>query len=228
MLSRLARGGVIRFNGEASARHPHSAGGGADALLARRRIARRPGASLSSARLVLHPSSPSRFLRPLGLQSVNNVPCRWEPKFPQTAKEVQRASPVGIESPSNREDQQTGDAPHGEEATLAPNIPTTRCQHLCCVLHDWSDEDWVRILKNCRDVMSMDPRLLIAEQMLEPDPKRGRPTTYLIDVQMMAMFGNARGRTPEEFDKLLHASGFNALRLIPTSSVVSIIEAAPA
>jgi hypothetical protein len=96
------------------------------------------------------------------------------------------------------------------------------------VLHDWSDEDCVHILKNCRDIMSAQARLLIAEQMLEPDPKRGRPTTYLIDAQMMAMFGNARERTPEEFDELLHASGLNALRLIPTSSVVSIIEAAPA
>jgi hypothetical protein len=96
------------------------------------------------------------------------------------------------------------------------------------VLHDWPDEDCVRILKKCREVMSAQARLLIAEQMLEPDPKRGRPTTYLLDTQMMAMFGNARERTREEFDELLLASGFTALRLIPTASVISIIEAAPA
>jgi hypothetical protein len=50
---------------EGSARHPHSAGGGADTLHARHRIARRPGASLSSARLVLHrPVAPAGFSDP--------------------------------------------------------------------------------------------------------------------------------------------------------------------
>ena len=96
------------------------------------------------------------------------------------------------------------------------------------VLHDWSDEDCVRILKNCRSAMSNQARVLIVEQLLDPDPQRGRPTTYLLDIQMMAMFGSARERSREEFEGLLSASGFAAVRVIPTQSVVSIVEAAPA
>jgi hypothetical protein len=94
------------------------------------------------------------------------------------------------------------------------------------VLHDWSDEDCARILRNCRAAMSSDARLLIVEQILEPDPTLGSPTGYLVDTQMMAMFGNARERTQADFDELLAASGFTFLRLIPTGSPVSIIEAA--
>lgn len=93
------------------------------------------------------------------------------------------------------------------------------------VLHDWSDEDSVRILRNCRAAMSDDARLLIVEQILEPDPTLGHPAGYLIDTQMMAMFGSARERTQSEFGKLLAASDFTFLRLIPTASPVSIIEA---
>jgi hypothetical protein len=95
------------------------------------------------------------------------------------------------------------------------------------VLHDWSDEDCLTILKNCRAAMPAQARLLIAEHLLETDPKRGRVMGYLIDIQMMAMFGSARERTKDELDKLLSASGFSLLRQISTSSVISVIEAAP-
>ena len=95
------------------------------------------------------------------------------------------------------------------------------------VLHDWSDEDCVRILRTCRATMSPIARLLIAEQILEPDPTIGRPTGYLIDMQMMAMFGSARERTETEFGELLVASGFTSVRMITTASTVSIIEAVP-
>ena len=96
------------------------------------------------------------------------------------------------------------------------------------VLHDWSDEDCVRILRNCRSAMPDKARLLIVEQLLEPDPQRGRRTAYLVDIQMMAMFGSARERSREEFERLLSASGFTAMGVIPTASVVSIVEAASA
>ena len=93
------------------------------------------------------------------------------------------------------------------------------------VLHDWSDDDAIRILRNCRAAMAPTARLLIVEQILEPDPTLGRKTSYLIDMQMMAMFGSARERTQAEFDDLLAQSGLSQLRLIPTSSPVWIIEA---
>ncbi|MBT2303425.1 hypothetical protein J7E70_23525 [Variovorax paradoxus] len=96
------------------------------------------------------------------------------------------------------------------------------------VLHDWSDEDCVRILKNCRAAMPAKARLLIVEQLLDPDPQRGRPTAYLLDIQMMAMFGSARERSREEFERLLSASGFVAMRVIPAESAVSIVEATSA
>ena len=95
------------------------------------------------------------------------------------------------------------------------------------VLHDWPDEDCHRILRACRAAAEPDATLLICEQILEPDPARGRPTSYLVDTQMMAMFGSARERTLDEFALLLDASGFALRRAIPTQSPVWIIEAVP-
>ena len=95
------------------------------------------------------------------------------------------------------------------------------------VLHDWPDEDCLRILRACRAVMAADAVLLLGEQLLERDPTKGRPISYLVDVQMMAMFGAARERTEDEFQALLAESGFALRRVVPTASPVSIIEATP-
>jgi hypothetical protein len=93
------------------------------------------------------------------------------------------------------------------------------------VLHDWSDEDCLRILRNCRAAMTPGTRLLIVEQVLPEDPAAGHPTAYLADVHMMAMFGAARERTAREFEALLEATGFTLRRVLPTASPVSIVEA---
>ena len=94
------------------------------------------------------------------------------------------------------------------------------------VLHNWSDEDCLRILRACRAAMGPDAVLLIGDQILEPDPARAKPTGYLVDTQMMAMFGGARERTENEFASLLSESGFTLRRVIPTQSPVWIVEAA--
>ena len=75
--------------------------------------------------------------------------------------------------------------------------------------------------------MPDDARLLIVESLMPADPAQGRPTEYLIDMQMMAMFGEARERTEAEFRTLLSQAGFELARVVETRSPVSILEARP-
>ena len=93
------------------------------------------------------------------------------------------------------------------------------------VLHDWPDDDCIRILCTCRKAMNAGSRVLVIEQFLEPDPAKGAPMDYLSDMQMMAMFGSARERTRDEFDELLNTAGLEMTRVIPTASPAWIIEA---
>lgn len=95
------------------------------------------------------------------------------------------------------------------------------------IMHDWADEDCLRILSTCRAAMNDRARLLIGEALLDPDPTRGQATAYLFDVHMMAIFGEARERTESEFRDLLAASGFIFERSIETASPFSVIEAVP-
>ncbi|MDQ8732450.1 methyltransferase [Bradyrhizobium sp. LHD-71] len=98
---------------------------------------------------------------------------------------------------------------------------------LCRVLHDWPDDQAVNILSACRAAMDMNARLLVVEGLLDPDPSRGEQLEYLLDMQMMAMFGTARERTFVEFNELLGAAGFAPATVIATPSSVSILEATP-
>lgn len=106
-------------------------------------------------------------------------------------------------------------------------VPAAGADHviLSRVLHDWPDEDCRRILLNCRAAMAPGALLLIVESLLEPDAARGKPTDYLIDMQMMAMFGTARERSEDEFRNLVAAAGFAWRRTVPTTSSVSVLEA---
>jgi hypothetical protein len=117
----------------------------------------------------------------------------------------------------------------GEGGSFFETVPAGADVYLLVrVLHDWKDEDCLRILRSCRTAMGPDGRLLLGEDILDPDPIRGKANTYLVDMQMMAMFGHARERTQAELHDLLNTSGFVLQRVIPTGSAVSIMEAIPA
>jgi hypothetical protein len=108
------------------------------------------------------------------------------------------------------------------------SVPTDADLYLLVrVLHDWADEDASRILRLCLAAMRTGARLLVVEGLIDPDPSRGPATEYMIDMQMMAMFGNARERTEAEFRELLTGAGFDLTRVIATASPVSILEAVP-
>jgi O-methyltransferase domain len=116
-----------------------------------------------------------------------------------------------------------------EGGSFLEGVPTGCDVYLLVrVLHDWKDEDCLRILRACRAAMKTNAVLLVCEEILEPDPARGSPATYLVDMQMMAMFGSARERTEVEFRYPLRSSGFAIQGIASSNSTVSVVEAVAA
>ena len=95
------------------------------------------------------------------------------------------------------------------------------------ILHDWSDERCLRILANCRVAMDRGARLLVIERVLDDRPGQTIPMNYLADMHMMALFPEAKERTPAEFGRLFRETGFGEPRLIPTRSPYCVIETRP-
>ena len=92
------------------------------------------------------------------------------------------------------------------------------------IIHDWEDEKAIRILKNCRQHMTPDNRLLIIDCVVPENDEPDFSKTF--DLNMMVMTGG-KERTAAEFRALLAAAGFELLRVMPTTVPTSIVEAKP-
>lgn len=93
------------------------------------------------------------------------------------------------------------------------------------ILHDWDDDNCLRILGNCR-AASGDKPLYIIERVIDSSDRHSR-NTYILDVWMMMLFDSAKERSREEYAELLDRSGYRLERVIGTSTPFSIIEAFP-
>lgn len=92
------------------------------------------------------------------------------------------------------------------------------------IIHDWSDDECVQILKVCYDAMPEGAKLLIIDAVI-PDHSLNRPhIAKLLDIVMLACL-TGRERTLSEFRVLLEKSGLQFNRLIQIGTEAkSIIE----
>jgi hypothetical protein len=92
------------------------------------------------------------------------------------------------------------------------------------VLHDWTDEQALPILQNCRKAIPDHGRLLIVEAVLPPGdtPHHGK----MMDLLMLTVTGGME-RSEQEFPDLLMSAGFKLRRVVPTTTHQSIVEAIP-
>ena len=90
------------------------------------------------------------------------------------------------------------------------------------IIHDWNDDESIKILQNIYLAMNEKGKVLIVE-MVVPEGNAPSPSKVM-DVQMLIATGG-KERTEAEYRKLLESSGFNLTRIIPTRSPFSIVEA---
>lgn len=93
------------------------------------------------------------------------------------------------------------------------------------IIHNWDDDQAVRILQNCRQAMKSEGRLLVIEGLIEPGSEAS--ITKLFDLHMLATASGGRERTESEYCLLFEAAGFGLSKIIPTPSSYSIIEGHP-
>ena len=88
------------------------------------------------------------------------------------------------------------------------------------IIHDWDDEEAVKILSNVHNAMNPGATLLIVEGLVDSVT---RPVG-LMDLMMLVLGG--RERTEAEFRSLFQSAGFSLSRIIP-AGVYSLIEGHP-
>ncbi|KAK7191492.1 hypothetical protein DPSP01_011009 [Paraphaeosphaeria sporulosa] len=104
-------------------------------------------------------------------------------------------------------------------------IKGAKFYYLRHILHDWTDEDSIRILKAVVPALGPDSRIVIDEVVL-PDAQLPWQAAYM-DLTMMASLGGVE-RTKKEFETLLDASDLRTLEIHRyDAKMQSVIIAAP-
>jgi hypothetical protein len=126
---------------------------------------------------------------------------------PAVLSEHHVADRVRIEEGSFFDD----DIPSGGNAYVLKNI-----------IHDWPDDDAVRILRNVRAAAGVGNKVLLVEQVI---PQHDREFLgKWVDLEMLLLV-DARERTADEYQRLFESAGFRLSRVVETASPYSVVEA---
>jgi hypothetical protein len=88
------------------------------------------------------------------------------------------------------------------------------------VVHDWSDENTVRILTNCRKAAGSRGKVLVVEFVI---PKGNEPNFgKWLDLMMLCYGG--KERTEEQYCTLYKEAGLELTRVVPTTMPISVVE----
>jgi SAM-dependent methyltransferase len=106
------------------------------------------------------------------------------------------------------------------------SVPATADTYLLAnIIHNWDDDDALRILRNVRAALPAHGRVLLADVVLPDDdrPHLGKD----LDVRMLVVFGGGGERTESEYFGLLARAGLRGRIAAPLPLGLSLIEALP-
>jgi hypothetical protein len=92
------------------------------------------------------------------------------------------------------------------------------------ILHDWSDERCIRILRCCREAMGPGAKLLAVDAVI---PEGNAPHPAKVMDTLMMVFGEGHERTQAEFANLFAEARLRLASVTPTPSPLAIVEAVP-
>ncbi len=127
------------------------------------------------------------------------------------------------DAPALLDQRGVGDRVRVEAGSFFDGVPAGADAYLLShVIHDWNQEQCLTILGHCRRAMPANGRLLLVEMVL-PEGDAPHPGK-LLDMLMLSVPGGEE-RTPSEYRALLDRAGFRMTGVVPTASLVSIVEA---
>ncbi|MFI7616974.1 methyltransferase [Nonomuraea terrae] len=96
---------------------------------------------------------------------------------------------------------------------------------LASVLHNWDDDDALRILRNVRAAMKPDGRVLVLETVLPEDEEAHLGND--LDLRMLAIFNGGAERDRGEYAALFEQAGLALSEVMTLGAGASLIEARP-
>ncbi|KAH0938665.1 hypothetical protein HID58_006126 [Brassica napus] len=95
------------------------------------------------------------------------------------------------------------------------------------ILHDWTDEHCIKLLKNCWMSLPEKGKVILVEMITPVEPKRDdffSNIVFAMDLLMLTQCSNGKERSLSQFQNLAFASGFLRCEVICHSYSYSVIE----
>ncbi|XP_058195788.1 cathecol O-methyltransferase 1-like isoform X2 [Rhododendron vialii] len=82
------------------------------------------------------------------------------------------------------------------------------------ILHDWSDDQCLKLLKNCHEALPENGKIIVVEGILPviPDSSAATKGIFQLDLVMMTQNPGGKERTKQEFVALATGAGFSGIR----------------
>ncbi|XP_049349450.1 trans-resveratrol di-O-methyltransferase-like [Solanum verrucosum] len=111
------------------------------------------------------------------------------------------------------------------------SIPCANAILLKWVLHDWSDEDCIQILKKCKEAIPSKEnggKVILIEIVMDQnkDDDKSYETQLLINMLMMVIL-SGKERNQQEWAKLFFDAGYSDYKIIPILGLRCVIEVYP-
>ncbi|MED6196520.1 hypothetical protein PIB30_048247 [Stylosanthes scabra] len=94
------------------------------------------------------------------------------------------------------------------------------------IIHDWDDEECLKILKNCHKAIPNDGKVIVVDNILPnvPEPTAIAKNTFKFDVVMMTQMSRGKERTKQDFMDLAKGSGFTSIKFVCCLSCIWVME----
>ncbi|KAI3866122.1 hypothetical protein MKW92_002625 [Papaver armeniacum] len=98
------------------------------------------------------------------------------------------------------------------------SIPSADAIFMKNILHDWNDDECVRILKRCKQVVPRGGKVILVEMVLDMDSAHPYSKLRLTSDLDMLVNNGGKERTEEEWKKLIYAAGFASYKITQMSA----------
>ncbi|KAL6126385.1 hypothetical protein ACLB2K_074435 [Fragaria x ananassa] len=94
------------------------------------------------------------------------------------------------------------------------SVPSGDAIFMKWILHDWSDEHCLKLLKNCCNAIPDNGKVIVVEALLPvvPETSTAVKSTSQMDVLMMTQNPGGKERNKQKFIALATAAGFRGIR----------------
>ncbi|KAK9140761.1 hypothetical protein Scep_010442 [Stephania cephalantha] len=103
-------------------------------------------------------------------------------------------------------------------------VPNGDTMFLKWILHDWNDEQCIKILKNCYEALPEDGMVIVLEMLLSANPEADTSNKEARNLDLIIMLHGGIERTAEEYEALAKAAGFARMELVCSACKFWVME----